>query len=51
MPGHAHGNSIKNAKVYEALKRKGMGKTQAARISNAMAGKGRGGKGARRGRR
>lgn len=50
VPGHAHGNSIKVPHVYEALKRKGMSKTQAAKISNAMAGKGRG-KGRGRGRR
>jgi len=29
------GNSIKNKKKYEALKRKGMSKTRAAKISNA----------------
>lgn len=35
MPGHNHGNSIKRPLVYEALRRKGMSKTKAARISNA----------------
>jgi len=29
------GNSIKNKKKYKALKRKGMSKTRAAKISNA----------------
>ena len=29
------GNSIKNKRKYNALKRKGMSKTRAARISNA----------------
>ena len=47
MPGHDHGKSIKNARVYEALKRGGMSKTQAARISNAAKHKG----GRRKGRR
>lgn len=32
-----HGPSIKLSRVYEALRRKGYGKTKAARISNAMA--------------
>jgi len=36
MPGHSHGKSIKNPRVYEALKRKGYSKTKAARISNAQ---------------
>jgi hypothetical protein len=35
MPGHQHGPSIKRPLVYEALRRKGMSKTKAARISNA----------------
>jgi hypothetical protein len=35
MPGHDHGSSIKAPRVYEALRRKGMGKSKAARISNA----------------
>jgi hypothetical protein len=39
MPGHNHGKSIKRPKVYEALKRKGMSKSKAAAISNAMTGK------------
>jgi hypothetical protein len=36
MPGHSHGPSIKNPRVYEALKRKGYSKTKAAKISNAQ---------------
>jgi hypothetical protein len=40
MPGKKYA-SIKRPKVYEALKRKGMSKTRAARISNAMATKGK----------
>jgi uncharacterized protein len=36
MPGLEHGPSIKNPKVYNALIRKGMSKSQAAAISNAM---------------
>src|SRR5688572_30620876 len=36
MPGSQHGPSIKNPKVYEALRRKGMSKQRAARISNAQ---------------
>ncbi|HJQ18965.1 MAG TPA: hypothetical protein VJ867_01365 [Gemmatimonadaceae bacterium] len=34
MPGKKHGN-VKNKKKYEALRRKGMSKTRAAKISNA----------------
>ena len=42
MPGGKKpGPSIKKPKVYEALKAKGMSKTKAAKISNAMASKGR----------
>lgn len=41
------GNSIKNKKKYEALKRKGMSKTRAAKISNA--GKSASRKGGRKG--
>ena len=38
------GSSIKNKRKYEALKRKGMSKSRAARISNAgRAGSRRGG--------
>jgi hypothetical protein len=36
MPGHNHGKSIKNPRVYEALKRKGYSKTKAAKVSNAQ---------------
>jgi hypothetical protein len=35
MPGKGS-SSIKNPKTYEALKRKGMSKSRAARISNAQ---------------
>lgn len=35
MPGSQHGPSIKNPRVYEALRRKGYSKTKAAKISNA----------------
>lgn len=41
MPGSKHGPSIKRPKIYDALRREGMSKTKAARISNAMAKKGR----------
>ena len=41
------GSSIKNKKQYEALKRKGMSKSRAARISNA--GKSASRKGGRKG--
>jgi hypothetical protein len=45
MPGgKSPGPSIKDPKVYEALKRKGMSKERAAKISNAGAGH-KGGKG------
>jgi hypothetical protein len=38
MPGgKSPGPSIKNPKVYEALRAEGMDKTTAARISNAQA--------------
>ena len=40
LPGKKYA-SIKKPKVYEALKRKGFSKTSAARISNAMAKKGK----------
>jgi len=33
--GKSHGPSIKNPRTYEALKREGMSKERAARISNA----------------
>lgn len=40
MPGSNHGPSIKNPRVYEALrKRRGMSKRRAAAISNAMVSK------------
>lgn len=37
MRGGKHGPSIKNNRVYEALRRKGMAKSKAAAISNSMA--------------
>jgi hypothetical protein len=37
MPGRSPGPSVKKPKVYEALKKKGMSKSRAARISNAQA--------------
>jgi hypothetical protein len=44
MPGKRGGN-VKNRKQYEALKRKGMSKTRAAKITNAgKAGSRKGGK-------
>lgn len=43
MPGKKWA-SIKRPKVYEALRRKGMSKESAARISNAQAGRGKRGK-------
>ena len=39
MPGRKPGPSIKKPKTYEALKKKGMSKSRAARISNAQANK------------
>lgn len=36
MPGKAY-RSLQNPRAYEALKRKGMSKRSAARISNAQA--------------
>ena len=41
MPGKSHGPSVKKPKTYEALKKKGMSKSRAARISNAQAKKSR----------
>jgi hypothetical protein len=35
MPGTKWKRSLKRPSVYEALRRKGMSKTQAAKISNA----------------
>jgi hypothetical protein len=46
VPGSNHGKSIKNPKVYEALKRQGYSKSKAAAISNSK----RGGRKGRRGR-
>jgi hypothetical protein len=39
VPGKKHGPSIKKPSTYEALKKKGMSKSRAARISNAQASK------------
>jgi len=39
VPGKKHGPAIKKPKTYEALKKKGMSKSRAARISNAQASK------------
>ena len=36
MPGKIHGSSVKSPDTYEALKKKGMSKSRAARISNAQ---------------
>jgi hypothetical protein len=36
MPGRRHGKSIKWARVYDALRRKGYPKSKSAAISNAM---------------
>jgi hypothetical protein len=41
MPS-SHGPSIKRPKIYEALRSKGMSKSKAAAISNAMSGRGKG---------
>jgi hypothetical protein len=41
LPGKSPGPSIKRPQTYEALKKKGMSKSRAARISNAQAKKGR----------
>jgi hypothetical protein len=40
VPGKKY-RSIKKPKVYEALRREGMTKTRAAKISNAQAAKGK----------
>jgi hypothetical protein len=47
MPGKDHGPRIKKPRIYEALRRKGMSKTKAAKISNLKRG---GRKGGRRGK-
>lgn len=39
MPGKDHGPSIKKPRIYEALRRKGMSKTKAAKISNSKWGR------------
>ena len=41
MPGKKHGSSIKDSDQYEALRREGMSKEKAARISNESAGSSR----------
>lgn len=35
MPGSKHGPSIKRARAYDALRKRGMSKARAAAISNA----------------
>jgi len=35
MPGKAHSGHVKDRDKYEALKRKGMSKTRAAKIANS----------------
>lgn len=50
MPGRRHGPSIKRPKVYEALRRKGYGKTKAAKISNSLSSRKGGKRKRRRGR-
>ena len=44
MPGHNHGSSIKHPTQYEGLRKKGMSKARAARISNSPGASKRGGK-------
>lgn len=41
MPGRSPGPSVKDKKVYEALRDEGKSKEQAARIANASASRGR----------
>jgi len=41
MPGKKHGSSVKDSDQYEALRRQGMSKEKAARISNESAGSSR----------
>ena len=50
MPGKKHGSSVKDSDQYEALRRKGMSKEKAARISNESAGSSRSKVGRRGGR-
>ena len=35
MPGKSHGGHVENRDKYEALRRKGMSKTRAAKITNS----------------
>jgi hypothetical protein len=42
-----HGNQIKNDKQYEGLRKKGMSKERAARISNSKGASKRGGRASR----
>lgn len=44
-----HGNSVKNDKQYEGLRKKGMSKARAARISNSPGASKRGGKNSHKG--
>lgn len=41
MPGSKHGPSVKDSDQYDALRKDGMSKEKAARISNASAKEGR----------
>jgi hypothetical protein len=41
MPGKKHGSSVNDSDQYEALRREGMSKEKAARISNESAGSSR----------
>ena len=50
MPGKQHGPSVKDPDQYEALRREGMSKEKAARISNESAGSSRSKVGRRGGR-
>lgn len=44
MPGKGHGPSVKNPKQYEGLRKKGMSKERAAKISNTPGASKKGGK-------
>jgi hypothetical protein len=46
-----HGSSVKNDKQYEGLRKKGMSKERAARISNSEGSSSRGGKASGSGKR
>jgi hypothetical protein len=42
VPGKKHGPSVEKPKTYEALKKRGMSESRAARIGNARANKSKG---------